>query len=105
MLNSSVKALLPQIKELFIKHKIKNAYVFGSVLSDEFNNESDVDFLVNLKDDLDPVEAGGHLWDLEYELKDLLQRDVDLITERSLKNPYFISELNSTKLAIYGQFN
>lgn len=105
MLNSSVKALLPQITELFVKHKIRNAYVFGSVLTERFDKDSDIDFLVNLKDDLDPVEAGGRLWDLEYELKDLLQRDVDLTTERSLKNPYFISELNSTKLAIYGQLN
>lgn len=59
MLNSSVKALLPQITELFVKHKIRNAYVFGSVLTERF--DKDIDFLVNLKDDLDPVKAGGHL--------------------------------------------
>ena len=53
-------------------------------------------------DGLDPVDAGEHLWDLEYELKDLLQRNIDLITERSLRNPYFINEVNATKFAIYG---
>jgi predicted nucleotidyltransferase len=82
--------------------RIKKAYIFGSALTDKFNNESDVDFLVNLQDGLNPVDAGEHLWDLEYELKDLLKRDVDLFTERSLKNPYFISEVNSTKVVIYG---
>ncbi|MBP6611763.1 MAG: nucleotidyltransferase domain-containing protein [Paludibacter sp.] len=103
MINSTIQSYLPKVIELFKKHKIKNAYIFGSALTDRFNNESDVDFIVNLQDGLNPVDAGEHLWDLEYELKDLLLRDVDLITERSLKNPYFISEINATKIAIYGQ--
>ena len=88
--------------ELLKKHKIKSAFVFGSVLTDAFNDASDIDFLVNLEDGIDPVEAGGHLWDLEYELQDLLHRKIDLLTERSLKNPYFIKELNETKFSIYG---
>lgn len=103
MINSTIQSYLPKVIELFKKHKIKNAYIFGSALTDRFNNESDVDFIVNLQDGLNPVDAGEHLWDLEYELKELLHRDVDLISERSLKNPYFISEINATKIAIYGQ--
>jgi predicted nucleotidyltransferase len=102
MINPAIQAYLPNVIELFRKHKIKNAYIFGSAVTDKFNNDSDVDFLVNLQDGLNPVDAGGHLWDLEYELKDLLHRDIDLLTERSLKNPYFISEINATKVAIYG---
>jgi predicted nucleotidyltransferase len=102
MIHPIIQPYLPQIIELFKKHKIKSAYIFGSVLSEKFNEESDVDFLVNLQDGLDPVDAGGHLWDLQYELSDLLRREVDLHTERSLKNPYFIQELNATKLSIYG---
>jgi uncharacterized protein len=102
MINSSIQAYLPQVIELFKKHKIKKAYIFGSALTDNFNNDSDVDFLVSLQDGLNPEDAGEHLWDLEYELKDLLKRDVDLLTERSLRNPYFISEVNSTKVVIYG---
>jgi len=102
MINSAILIYLPQVIELFNKHKIKKAYIFGSAVTDRFNNNSDVDFLVDLQDGLNPVEAGEHLWDLEYELKDLLHREVDLLTERSLKNPYFISEINSTKVNIYG---
>ena len=105
MLHPTILALMPQIKDLLQKHKIKNAFVFGSVLTEKFDANSDVDFLINLQDGLDPVDAGEHLWDLEYELKDLLQRDIDILTERSLKNPYFIREINATKYPIYGQFN
>jgi predicted nucleotidyltransferase len=103
MIHDSIKAYMPQVLVLFAKHKIKNAYVFGSVLTAGFNEQSDVDFLVNLQDGLDPVDAGGHLWDLQDELGDLLHRPVDLLTERSLKNPYFIQEINQTKVLIYGE--
>ena len=90
---------------LLEKHKIAQAYVFGSVVTDKFNDESDVDFLVNLQEGLDPVEAGGHLWDLYYEIKDTFNREVHIITERSLKNPYRKKEIDSTKLLIYGWLN
>jgi predicted nucleotidyltransferase len=102
MLHHSIKALLPDIICLLKKHKIERAFLFGSVLTEKFNPNSDVDFLVSLLNDLEPVEAGEHLWNLTYELEALLQRKVDLLTERSLKNPYFIREIEKNKLPIYG---
>ena len=103
MIHQSIQPYLPMVIELFEKHKITTAYMFGSVITDSFNDQSDVDFLVNIQEGLDPVDAGEHLWDLTFQLEDLLHRKVDLLTERSLKNPYFIKELNETKLAIYGK--
>jgi predicted nucleotidyltransferase len=102
MVHQSIKPFLPEIIKLFKRHKIISAYVFGSVLTEKFNDQSDIDFLVNIQEDLDPVESGGHLWDLTYELEDLLKRPIDLLTERSLKNPYFIKQVNDTKFFIYG---
>jgi len=102
MVHQSIKPFLPEIIKLFKRHKIISAYVFGSVLTEKFNDQSDIDFLVNIQEDLDPVESGGHLWDLTYELEDLLKRPIDLLTERSLKNPYFIKQVNYTKFFIYG---
>ena len=102
MIHQSIQPYLPQIIELLIKHKIIKAYVFGSVLTDKFNSKSDVDFLVTIQNNLEPLETGEHLWNLTYELEDLLKRNVDLLTEKSLKNPYFIQHLNETKFPIYG---
>ena len=102
MIHTYIQPYLPKIIELFKVHKITSAFVFGSVLTDKFNEQSDVDFLVNIQENLDPVETGGHLWDLTYELEDLLHRNIDLLTERSLKNPYFIKQVNETKYQIYG---
>lgn len=102
-LTTSINSHLPLIISLFEKHKIKDAYLFGSALTDKFDEKkSDVDFLVNFVDGIDPLEKGELLWDLRFSLEDSLKRPVDLITETSLKNPYFIEEVNETKVKIYG---
>jgi len=101
-INAYLQPYFPLIMSLFEKHKIKDAYLFGSVLTDRFDKKSDVDFLVNFIDEIDPVEKGELLWSLRFLLEDNLNRSIDLITETSLKNPYFIEELNEKKLKIYG---
>ncbi|HET8827937.1 MAG TPA: nucleotidyltransferase domain-containing protein [Pelobium sp.] len=101
-LHPSFKKHLPQIVMLLKAHKIANACVFGSVLTSNFHKESDVDFIVNLEEGIEPAEAGTHLWNLYDNLKELLNREVDILTERSLKNPYLIEEINKSKLPIYG---
>ncbi|TAF75089.1 MAG: hypothetical protein EAZ53_07105 [Bacteroidetes bacterium] len=103
MIHDSIKPYLPKVIELFKLHKITNAYLFGSVLTEKFDEKSDIDFLVNILPDLDPVETGGHLWDLIYELESLFNRKIDVLTEKSLKNPYLIKELNETKVLIYAK--
>jgi len=98
-----INTYLPLIISLFEKHKIKDAYLFGSAITDKFDEEkSDVDFLVNFIDGIDPLEKGELLWNLRFSLEDNLNRPIDLITETSLKNPYFIEEVNEKKLKIYG---
>jgi predicted nucleotidyltransferase len=103
MLNKEIQHFLPSIASLFEKHKIKNAWLFGSVLTPNFNQESDIDLLITIQEGIDPLEAGGHLWDLTFELEDLLHRKVDLVSERSIKNPYFLKEIAATKYFIYGK--
>jgi predicted nucleotidyltransferase len=92
---------LPQANRLFQKHKVIRAYAFGSILSDDFNKDSDIDFIIDVDEKINPVELGEHLWNLQFELQDLFKREVDLITSRSLKNPYFKREVEQTKRLIY----
>jgi predicted nucleotidyltransferase len=55
--------------------------VFGSVARGEATEGSDVDFLVDLEPDRSLFDLGGLLMDLQ----DLLQRNVDVVTERGLR--------------------
>lgn len=60
--------------------------LFGSVLSDEFRSDSDIDVLVSFKED-----AGWGLFDfvdMIDELKTIFGRKVDLVEKDSLRNPY-----------------
>jgi predicted nucleotidyltransferase len=92
---------IKDILNLCKTHKVKSLYVFGSVLTDKFNNESDVDLIVDFEK-LDVLEYGDNYYDLKFSLENILKRNVDLLEEKALKNPYFIKILNQNKKLIYG---
>jgi hypothetical protein len=91
-----------QIRQLFKFHKIERAYIFGSSVTENFNENSDLDFLVKFQTGLDPLEKGELWWNLHDKLREIFKREIDIVTESSLKNPYFIQELEETKVLIYG---
>jgi predicted nucleotidyltransferase len=94
---------MDKIIALCKKYKVMKLWVFGSILTDRFNDDSDVDFSVTFdKKNIPLLDFADNYLDFIEELKALLLRDIDLITEDSLSNPYFIKELNSTKRLIYG---
>ena len=93
---------LPELIALFKKNKVVKAYTFGSVLSDHFTAESDIDFLISFNDKLTPVEKGENWFSLYYSLKELLKKDIDLIREEDIKNPYLLNTINASKLLIHG---
>ena len=75
-------------------------YVFGSVCTDKFNENSDIDILISF-DTLSIEQYTDNYFELHYKLQDLFGRDIDLLTERSLSNPYFIQGVEKTKQLIY----
>ena len=81
-------------------HHVKDAYAFGSVCSNRFNEKSDIDVLVSFKD-MKTEEYADNYFALLYQLQDILKREVDLVTDKSLKNPYFIKSVNLSKKLIY----
>lgn len=81
--------------------KVKKLYVFGSAVSGKFQKESDIDFLISFADDLTIDEYTNNYFLLYDRLRELLHREIDIITERSLSNPYFIDSINETKVLIY----
>lgn len=104
MIHPNFQSNMPIIIDLFKKHSIKNAYFFGSVLTDQFNDESDLDILINFKPEItDPLLKGELMWDLQFAIEDTFHRNVDLLQESTPKNPYFIKELQETKQLIYEQ--
>ena len=96
-----LKDNLAEVILILKAHHVKRAFAFGSVCTDQFNENSDIDFLISFEDHLDPIQYGESYFNLMYSLQDLLKREVDLVTERTLKNPFFIKVLNKTKTPLY----
>ena len=91
---------IENLKALCMKYNVKSLYAFGSVCTEDFNINSDIDLLVSFK----PLNYGDYAdtyFELSEEFEKILQRPVDLVTEKSLGNPYFIESLNKTKTPIY----
>lgn len=87
------------------KYKVSKLWVFGSILTPRFNEQSDVDFAVNF--DSESINTEGLDWaniffDFLHELETLFGRRVDLVCEDAIKNSYFRKQLDSTKQLIYG---
>jgi predicted nucleotidyltransferase len=86
--HGKIKIKLPkkEINDFCLKWKISEMALFGSVLSDEFRPDSDIDIMVSFKD-----EAGWGLFDfvdMIDELKAIFGRKVDLVEKDSLRNPF-----------------
>jgi len=89
------------LKSLCQKLKIKRLYAFGSVVSDRFNEKSDIDFLISFADNLTVEEYTNNYFSLHYKLRELFNREIDIVTEKTLSNPYLIESINETKELIY----
>lgn len=94
---------LQRINELCHKHKVKTLDVFGSILTDRFNEQSDVYLLGDFDaTDHDKWDYVTNYFDFRDSLERLFGRKVDLIEKGSLRNIYFIDNVNRTKQMIYG---
>lgn len=75
-------------------------YAFGSVCSDQFTEDSDIDFLISFEN-ISFEQYTDNYFELHYKLQELFNRKIDLITENSLSNPYFIKGVDQSKQLIY----
>ena len=89
-----------QIHHLCLNHQVKRLYVFGSVLTERFNESSDIDFVVEFED-LDPLVYMDHYFAVKFGLEEILKRKVDLLEDHSIVNPVFRAALDRTKKLIY----
>lgn len=89
-----------EIAELCRRNRVKRLRVFGSATGKEFSDESDFDFLVSFAPG--PIEglADSYLA-LAQGLESILGRRVDLVTEDSIRNPYFRESVEASCELVY----
>ena len=99
-MNKLLKNNIKQIKIYCQKYDVERLHAFGSIISESFTTKSDVDLLVKFKNIsfdkyTDNYFKLHELFELIFDCK------VDLVTENSLSNPYFIKKVNQTKTLLY----
>ncbi len=82
-------------------HKVKTLYAFGSVLTYQFNGESDIDFIVDFKH-IAVEDYADNYFDFKFLLQDILERSIDLVEEKAIRNPYFRQSVNIQRQLVYG---
>ncbi len=83
------------ISDICQNHYVDFLYLFGSSLTDNFNEKSDYDFLVKFLD-FEPTNYFDNYLFLKDELTELLKREVDLLEYQTLKNPHLINSIKKT---------
>lgn len=89
------------IRDLCKKHKVRKLFAFGSVLTGKFKKSSDIDLIVDFQD-VDLYSYADNYFDLKDSLERLFKRDVDLLEDKAIKNPYLRQSIDSSKQLIYG---
>ncbi len=97
-----LEAYKDQIQKLCKNYKVKSLYSFGSVNTQRFTKESDVDLMVDFETN-DPLEYTDNYFDLKFELERILNRSIDLLENRAVKNPFLRESIDKSKTLIYGQ--
>ncbi len=93
-------SFIDEINMLCANHKVRQLFAIGSVLNSEFTEDSDVDFVVDLHSK-DPLEYAENYFGLKFALQELLNRQIDLLEQKALKNKYFVKSINNSKKLLY----
>ena len=92
---------LKQVVRLCRQHHVRRMELFGSAAEDRFNlAKSDLDFLVEFEP-ATPVEHATRYFALLAALQDLFQRNIDLVEARAVRNPYFLSGIQTSRTLVY----
>jgi hypothetical protein len=81
--------------------QVQKLYIFGSSTSNHFTDESDMDFLLSFIDGISMDDYTDNYFELHIKLHELFDREIDLVTVRSLSNPIFIAQVNTSKRLVY----
>ncbi|MDR0830631.1 MAG: nucleotidyltransferase domain-containing protein [Prevotellaceae bacterium] len=90
------------ISELCRQYNVLKLFAFGSVLTDKFNENSDVDLIV----DFDKSAVKDHFinyFDFKYSLENIFGRPVDLLVNQQIRNKYLQKSIENSKIEIYGR--
>jgi len=96
----NLNELKPEIENICRALPVKRLGLFGSVLSQDFSPDSDVDVLVVFDSD-EKIDFFDKYFELKERLARIFNRDIDLVVDKPFKNPIFRESVEKTRTVIY----
>ncbi len=91
---------MEKIKEFCINNHISRLSLFGSILTENFNDSSDIDLLIEFKPD--HIPGFFRFMEIQFNLSNIFNnRKIDLRTKNDLSR-YFRQEVLNQAVVIYG---
>jgi len=90
-----------KLNQICIDHNVKKLYLFGSILTDKFKDDSDIDMLIQFSA-MDLNNYFDNYMDFKEKMELLFNRSVDLAENQAIKNPIFRKVADREKQLIYG---
>jgi len=86
-----------KLNQICIDLNVKKLYLFGSILTNEFKDDNDIDMLIQFS----VMDLNNYL-DFKEKMELLFNRPVDLVENQAIKNPVFRKVVDKEKQLIYG---
>lgn len=93
---------IKELKKLCEQYHVAELDVFGSVVSERFTSDSDIDFLVRFSG-VEPLDYFDNYMDFKADLEKLFSRKIDLVEVQAIKNPILKQSIDRDKINLYGR--
>lgn len=78
------------------KYNVLKLYAFGSATNDKFGKDSDIDLLVTFHS-IELDDYADNYFDFKFSLEDLFNRKIDLLEEKTIRNPFLKQSIDTSK--------
>jgi uncharacterized protein len=82
------------------EHKVRELYLFGSVLTERFNDSSDIDILIQFGN-VELQDYFDNYMDFKEKLEKVFNRPIDIVENQAIRNPIFRRIVDRDKKLIY----
>ncbi len=96
-----LSAHIDQIKDICASNQVRTLFAFGSVTTDKFRPDSDIDLIIDIAES-DPFVYTDNYFNVKEQLEKIFNRHIDLLEQRAIRNPFLKKEIDQTKILIYG---
>ena len=95
-----IEKIKPRIERVCQRLPVKRLGLFGSALSSNFSQDSDVDVLVIFDSD-ENIDLFDKYFELKEQLEKIFNRQVDLLVDKKFRNPVLKESIDRTRTVIY----